>query len=482
MSKPPSQLWLGVHFFQLALDSHLRGIAEPPPCAISVRDKGRDVVWQCNRAAQQAGIKVGMAMAQAQALCAELRPFSRRPAEETNLLRQLADGFWRFSSQLALTPPDMVLLEVGASLQLFGGLQALVDQLREQLKHSGFSAHCGLAPSPTGAELFAREGQGRCVTKRCEMGASLRELPLSLAQLSNEHQRALQAAGIQTLGGLCALPADARLNRFGKALEEQLQRLLGGKADPRPAYRPAERFRGELLLPTPVSGTEALRFAAQRLMADLDHFLLARQKGIQQFSLRLGFEERHLPDARVEVGLASIGREREHWQMLLTEKLQQLSLKAAVERLALETGPLFDLRPSDRDLFGPRDRQQPAGALVERLRARLGQQRVQTLASVPDHRPERAWRYQRDVLNASASVQQPPGRRPFWLLPHAQPLRESPQNLTLLSGPERIESGWWDQHDTRRDYYIARTTEGRHLWVYQELAAPRRWFVHGLFD
>jgi protein ImuB len=46
---------------------------------------------------------------------------------------------------------------------------------------------------------------------------------------------------------------------------------------------------------------------------------------------------------------------------------------------------------------------------------------------------------------------------------------------------ERIESGWWDDDNVRRDYFIARSPQGARLWIYRELGSGRRWFLHGVF-
>jgi protein ImuB len=64
------------------------------------------------------------------------------------------------------------------------------------------------------------------------------------------------------------------------------------------------------------------------------------------------------------------------------------------------------------------------------------------------------------------------------------PLYRGP--LVLLAGPERIEAGWWDLGQPRRatvhrDYFVARNRHGQTLWIYRELAAPHRWFLHGFF-
>ena len=51
----------------------------------------------------------------------------------------------------------------------------------------------------------------------------------------------------------------------------------------------------------------------------------------------------------------------------------------------------------------------------------------------------------------------------------------------LTDGPERIESGWWEGRDVRRDYFVARTARGQTLWIYRQRDADRAWYVHGIF-
>jgi protein ImuB len=67
----------------------------------------------------------------------------------------------------------------------------------------------------------------------------------------------------------------------------------------------------------------------------------------------------------------------------------------------------------------------------------------------------------------------------LWLLPHALPLRGPAPRI--LAGPERIESGWWDGADARRDYYVVRTREGQRAWAYLPAGASEGWMLHGWF-
>ncbi|MEP6634243.1 MAG: DNA polymerase Y family protein, partial [Luteimonas sp.] len=111
--------------------------------------------------------------------------------------------------------------------------------------------------------------------------------------------------------------------------------------------------------------------------------------------------------------------------------------------------------------------------LRERLRARLGDEALYQLAATADPRPERAWR-----KHGSPVTQEGPPR-PTWLLKRPIPLHD--RQLTILSGPERLESGWWDGEDTRRDYYVLRTSQGQHAWAFTGIGAQGPWMLHGWF-
>ncbi|HEX7638185.1 MAG TPA: DNA polymerase Y family protein, partial [Burkholderiaceae bacterium] len=75
-----------------------------------------------------------------------------------------------------------------------------------------------------------------------------------------------------------------------------------------------------------------------------------------------------------------------------------------------------------------------------------------------------------------------------------QPLREqggtpllAGRPLWLVAGPERLETGWWDDEAARvaRDYFIAQAEDGALLWVYRFRHAPEDgqsgWYLHGRF-
>jgi len=108
------------------------------------------------------------------------------------------------------------------------------------------------------------------------------------------------------------------------------------------------------------------------------------------------------------------------------------------------------------------------------LRARLGHDAVCGLAAQPDHRPEHAWRRVEPGEWDPREFRQP-GPRPLWLL---EPKKLDENAFVRLAGPERIESGWWDGDEAKRDYFVARLADASLAWIYCEAG---EWYLHGLF-
>ena len=49
------------------------------------------------------------------------------------------------------------------------------------------------------------------------------------------------------------------------------------------------------------------------------------------------------------------------------------------------------------------------------------------------------------------------------------------------SDVERIETGWWDDTDVRRDYFTADDKHGRRYWVFKEHNGSDELYIHGVF-
>lgn len=481
-------MWACLRFPHWPLQA-IGGGDEAQPCAVVDGQPPRRRIAFANAAAQAAGVRRGHTLAAAQALCPRLRLRQRDEAAERHGLEALAAWAYRFSADVVLASPDALLLEVGRSLSLFGGWPALQRRLRGELAELGYAHTLAAAPNATAAHVLAARHDGVAITAPASLLQALDALPLAAAGLDESVVAALRGMGFRALRELFRLPRADLARRVGPAALDHLDRLRGQAAERLPRYRPPDRYERRIELNYGVENTTALLFPLRRLLSELALFLSARDGGVQRFALVLGHERE--AKTRIEIGLLTPAREAATLFELARTHLERIELPAAVHDLSIRADELPPLCPLHRDLFDTaRGEALEWPALVERLRARLGATSVRGLARVAEHRPERAWRFVAPASDGKAVAARPapkaetPDRRgtpprPFWLLPQPRPLRPAP--AAILAGPERIESGWWDGADCRRDYYLVRTRVGQRAWVFVEPGASDGWMLHGWF-
>ncbi|MFO1399829.1 MAG: hypothetical protein U1F30_01225 [Steroidobacteraceae bacterium] len=383
-------------------------------------------------------------------------------------------------------------LELGASRTLFGGLEPLLARLHAALEPLGYSTRCGVAPTSAGAALLARAGEPAPVTTLAGLRARLGPLPPGLLALPEATLAACDSAGIRSIGTLLGMPDEAIARRFGPAASRYLQQLTGRMPAPLPAWRPPERWHARCEFPLPVEATTALLFPLQRLLHEFAGYLCAADRAVQRFELVL--ERRGHAPLRLPIGLSVPGRDAAQFLRLARERLAGAPPGAAVSALVLAADAFTAPVTRQADFLAPeRNAASDLQQLLDRLGARLGDGAVRRLATHPDHRPERAWRYRpaggtgaddppaiaamaAHAADGAAPDAAPP--RPCWLLREPRPIAPPPQ---LLAGPERIEGGWWDGGDVARDYYLARAAGGSRLWVFRELRSGG-WYLAGLWS
>jgi protein ImuB len=472
-------MWIALRLPQLPLEIFLRGSSTPEPFAVEERHR----VFACDRKALARGVRAGMAVSAALALAPRLRLAPRDPAAETEALLGVAGWAAQFTPAVALEFPDGVLLDVAASLKLFGGLDPLIERLRRGLAEMGWSAAFAGAPTPRAAFWLVLAGGQRFVGSPEEIEPALFALPVEVLCHGDETQAALETIGVRTLGALQVLPRDGLARRFGQRLLDELDRALGRLPDPRNLFVPPARFRAGIELPAEVAQTEALLFAARRLIVQLAGFLAARSGGVQRFVLRLAHRDRAATE--IAIGLVAPSRDAEHFTLLLRERLSGVVLAEPVREIVLSAEDVVPL--PGRNLGLLLEQGKPPGDwehLVERLQARLGSEAVRGIAGRAEHRPEHAGTIA-DLEEKQLRLDF--GERPFWLLDRPKPLAEIgavPHHdgpLELLVGPERIESGWWDGDDIARDYFVARMQSEALVWIYRERRGEGAWYLHGVF-
>jgi protein ImuB len=475
-------LWAALRFPDLSLQLYLRGAAACGPTV--VQDAGpRPRVLSCNEAAAKAGIEPGMLVSAACALTPRLNLRTVDPVKEAKALAGIASWATQFTPTLSLASSNEVLIEISGCLRLFGGLRALSGRIRAGLAELGYRAIVSAAPTPGAALLFARAGIATSIDDRHELRRALAPLRLALLDQPAQAITALAGLGVHTIRDWLSLPRDGLARRFGQGFLDEIDRAFGTLPDPRPPFTAPSRYSASLELPAPVQETEPLLFAAKRLVLELAGHLAMRQLGVTRLKLNLGHA--HHAATPVLFGLSAPSRDAGHLVTLLREKLATVELPEAVETLCLVAGETRPLGSQDQALFADgRPTREERWRIIEHLRARLGMTAVHGLEMFPDHRPELAFR---KSLPGRAGEGLCDLYRPLWLLPRPLPMRaggllpKTDTPLTLLDGPERIETGWWDDFDVKRDYFVARDGSGAKLWLFRQRTGRKDWFLHGIF-
>lgn len=491
----PRELWIAIHVPQLPLCALREPGGAVPQVVVDPEDPHQRIV-EADARVREAGVRVGMTLGAALAALPQLQPCVRDVVRERNFMRHLAGIAAGFTPRVSLESADGVVLEIKPSIGLFGGLRALCRALRDACRADPVLAGSGaepcftLAPTALAALAAARAGARCFITDPAVLPARLKPLPLGVLRWPEEQNARLAAMGVRTLGELLRLPRAGFARRFGPALLADMDRLLGRRADPRSRLERQERYAGTIDLEHEIEEHERLLQALRPLLLELEQFLRVRQRGITALQCR--FHHYRAPPTRCVLRLAAPEANAARFEALLRERLATLVLPAPVRRCELRGGVLADRAGTSKPLWAAGEHghggAEEMPALIEQLRARLGAGAVYGVEAVAEHRPEKSWRV---AEPAPASTPPPQGvaerRRPLWLLAQPQALESSrgrPHHggpLQLLMGPERIESGWWDADDVRRDYYVAQDRHGSRLWIYRECAGTKGWFLHGIF-
>lgn len=484
-------LWIALYFPQLPLEAQR---TRPENGAVVIQ-QGR--VIAVDDVGSAAGLIPGMRLSTARGMFPELAVLERETEQEKTVLKTLACFAGNFTPTVCVDDSDALLLEIQASLSLFGGSGKIVEGLCRGCAERGLSVHCGLAPTPQAALWFAR-GKGFGVSTCCLTHEALPEMlsALPLGVLGGDAKTQLTAFGFKSIGDVLNLSRAGLARRVGVEFVQNLARGLGEIPDPRVPFCFPENFESSIDLPGPASEAGMLIFPAQRLVADFCGWLAARQAGTSSCTLRLIPEQRGKSVQDLDLQLSTPTRDPSRFLRILRERLNRNVLGAPVGRLTLISGDVSPLAGNTSSLLDARVIETPIEVLIERLRARLGDDAVQGIATQPDHRPECASRSapigfsQKEFpLNLSRPLCLFDANESHEALPeiHGQPHRRG-EALELLAGPERIESGWWDNGETckktpsigdiRRDYFIARTKTREWLWIYRDNTG---WYAQGTF-
>jgi protein ImuB len=419
---------------------------------------------------------------------------------------QLQPWCWqalRFTPRVAVEQ-GCVLLEVASTLRLWGGLRALLQQLLQPAALQPCRAWARGRTALVALALLQLKIRNRQPPAQLPDG-----LPLDTLAAAAPALAVLERTGCTRFGELRALPRAGVARRFGAALLEALDQAYGDRPAVHDWCLLPPVFDQNLELPAIATAAPELLWTGQRLLDALHTWLRAGQRGVLALELEWTHDLRRVDGRslprldRLPIRTARPTQDMAHLRRLLLEHLQHRSLAAPANHLRLRTLEVAPLPGASASLL-PEERQQgePLHALVERLAARLGADRVLVPRLVADHRPECMQRWvpaqeaQQGGAPAAEELAPDAALYPAWLLREPLPLDMDRQGqpvfqgpLQLLARPRRVDgAGWWDldaAQPAMRDYRLARSATLGLLWLYSERPhsgqAEPRWFLQGAY-
>jgi protein ImuB len=472
------------------------------PFALIEKQRGAMRLVAVDAAAAALGLAPGLGLADARLRVPDLATADHDPHADARLLTRLADACDRYSPMVATDLFDGLTLDVTGCAHMFGGEAGMAADIDRLAPHWGVTVRTAFAGTPEAAQALVRHGDGQ---------GDLDALPIAALRCDEETATALIRAGLRTIGDLAERPTAPLAARFGDAVPDMLDRLLG-RADSRISpRRPLPALRFERRFAEPIARTADVLTVIADLAREAGVAMEQRGKGGRRFAARLFRSDGETRDLAIETSQPT--RDAALVHRLFDERIEALADPIdpgfGFDLVRLAVPMLEPLMPTQLALEGGEVSEGELAALIDRLSTRLGRARVRRLVPRDTHIPEQAVLALPAVEALAPQPWPAPSSdtplRPIHLFDPPQPIevtaaafpdgppkhfhwRRSAHHVTRFEGPERIAAEWWKRDDNAgltRDYYRIEDARGRRFWVfrhglYRETERPR-WYVHGVF-
>ncbi len=421
-------------------------------------------------------------------------------AQKVSYLNQLAVLVKNISSHITIQK-QAIVCEVRSSLKYFSGIDnihkiikvPIESKLKElQLPQYFFYAAC---PTVTGSLLLARSGEKTLIYQKKNLRSALGKLPINALDLSRENFKKLNSMGVHYLKDLWILPLSGLQKRFGSDLINTINKALCLKPEPILNFIEPPNFSTCHALTYEVEIIGQLLPVIEKMLKESCEFLRNHDLCITSFQILLSHFRK--PDTTIDIGMRLPNRSVKQFSKLLRTHLEGLILSAPVISVKLNIKELEPFHGYSEAL--PIENGNKEGGsnsdlieLMEQFVARLGKDSVLKIETTPSYCPELAIKQLRYDQIGSLKIEQEvmysySTPRPFMLLQNPKELTVkdgrlyNKENITIIGGPERNETQWWNTSDVLRDYYVALERNGSRLWIYRE-RKKKTWYLHGYFS
>lgn len=495
---------LAVHLPQLPLDLWRRrdDIRLTGAFGITATVSNAERLICVNNKAIQFGVKQGMSLTDAAAVCPDILTEPHNITRMQRLLSALQRWADKYSPRVGLDNLDGLALDITGCAHLFDGETALAKSMLDDLETFQVKAQIGIANTRSAARGFSQYGTG-LITISCPENETMHtaSLPLDALDLSAEVLINLRRLGLKTVSDLSTFKSSELARRFSVKLPLALDALRGHRPDPVIPSAAPKVFAAQMNLPEPIGLLDDVNGILERLSERVCARLHKEAFAALGFHLTVRCVD--TGDHHLSIGFASPIRDTAAILRQFQRPLASLVLTFGADwfRLAaLNTAVFKPTQITIGDEVGQAEAE--IGQTLTTLGNRLGFDRIRRPVTIPSHAPE----LEHDSCEiVGAKLNNPSTRvhlhprpervmrpeRIYIITPGRPPRdfqwRQEKFELKLAEGPERVAPIWWDTPTSwldseLRDYWRVRTISGRKFWL---LSCPKKpdlgWFCAGEF-
>lgn len=435
-------------------------------------------VLQLNKQAQKLGIKNGMGLASASILCSHLLVSEYKESIATQALQELANQLYLVTSDIVIDEPFGLYLRAQNMLRLYGSLAQYWQVIKEVITKQGYDIYFASAYSVNVAKLIAKHRQQFINDDKALINQKLQQCSLLLTDIDKKDIEKLQRIGIKSIADLFEQPLSAFASRVSKFSLQIMSELRGESAAKLRFYQPSERYEHYLELLYDIALTARLLPVVRKCLDALEAYLLVRNGLALSIHITL-YQREHEPITQVINSALPIYKSAQ-WLDIIELRFEHLALSSGVYGITIKCEKIEQADICESDFFTEKSTHVAAMTLLSRLKAKLGEHQVKLMQYQDDYRPERCTQLSTKPPNEHLKKQRTNTPhfldRPGFLLRDPLPLNSK---VSIIEGPERIASGWWDSHMIQRDYFLAQSDQGQQMWIFRTL--DDNWFIHGYF-
>lgn len=226
---------IDMNAFFAAVEQQSNPALRGQPVAV-VGSQQRTIILTASYEARRFGVKTGMRLGEARALCPQLRLQPAHNRLYTHVSTHIIDIFRDYTPLVEVFSIDEAFLDVTGSLRLYGSTERIAYLIKSRIKaRFGLTCSVGVAPNKLLAKLASemQKPDGLTVIAPQRIAEVLESLPIGeLCGIGRRTEEKLHLLGIHTCGELGRFPIRVLRSRFG-VIGERLS-LMGRGVDPSP--------------------------------------------------------------------------------------------------------------------------------------------------------------------------------------------------------------------------------------------------------